>query len=182
MKLTLIKLTNAERDEALEYSNTVLDRVYGSNYTDLTETGRYFVGRCGEIAVRKWADENDLMYEETVNDAGISDKQDFLFHFIDGRMCRTNVKTSLHPNASYLMQPAAQAARHGQDLYIGATGDDNKDNVVLRLWGAITQSEFTDGGELVDRKIKTLQFPLSELPYSMELLASKIMKRQQHQM
>lgn len=176
MILTLIRLNEEEVREARDYADTVMGRVSGPNYTKLEHEDRFYVGRLGEIAVRKWAVGENLMYEETVNDEGIPDEQDFLLHFKDGRTCRANVKNSMHPRAAYLMQPAAQSDRHEQDLYIGATGEHDGQNAVVRLWGAITRAQFLAQAQAVDRQIETLQYQLAELPYSMEYLAFQVLK------
>lgn len=182
MILTIMSLEPPERDNALAYADTVMRRVHGPNYTGLEKADRFYVGRLGELAVLKWADREDLMVEETVNDLGIPDEQDFLFHFKDGRVARVNAKNSLHPGARYLMQPKAQADRHEQDIYIGCTGENDTegDRVLIQLHGAITYKQFIAEAELVQRDILTLQFPLSKLPHSMTLLASKTMKKQRY--
>lgn len=180
MILTLVRLDVDETDEARSYADTVMRRVVGPNYTHLEQADRFYVGRLGEIAVRKWAERENLLYHETVNDEGVPDEQDFLLHFTDGRLCRANVKNSMHPRASYLMQPMAQADRHEQDVYIGATGEHdghNAEEAVVRLWGAITRAQFMARAQRVDRKIPTLQFPLAELPYKMEHLAFHTLKK-----
>lgn len=177
MIITLIRLTEAEKAEATKYAATVMGRVVGPNYTSLEMVDRFYVGRLGELAVKKWATTESLMFEETVNDQGVPDEQDFLFHFKDGRVARTNVKNSMHPQARYLMQPVAQADRHEQDVYIGASGKNDGNEVVVRLWGAISRQQFMEGAERVQRSIETLQYPLSKLPYRMEHLAYRVLQK-----
>jgi len=173
----IISLDDDDRSDARNYSDTVLRKLVGPNYTRLAESNRFYVGRLGEIAVRRWAESKGLMYTETVNNEGVPDEQDFLFPFADGRTARVNVKNSLHPSASYLMQPVVQANKHEQDLYIGASSEDDGNNVIVKLWGAITRRQFMSEAQRVIRKIETLQFPLEKLPYCMEHLARQMMKK-----
>ena len=172
--MTDILLKFKDRQRAVDYSRRVLSRVKGPNYTNLEMEDRFFVGRCGEIAVRKWAENLGLVFTETVNDRGVPDKQDFLFRYRDGRVCRANVKNTHHPRGKYLMQPVAQAEKHQQDIYIGASGLDDGSEVVVRLWGAINHTDFMCDSERVLRKIPTLQLPLQALPISMSELAKRI--------
>ncbi len=168
-----VYLSETERAECAEYSRTVLGRVYGPNYTGLESADRFFVGRCGELAVRKWAIMERLNFEETVNDLGIPDQQDFLF-FPSAGPLRANVKTTLHPRGRYLMQPASQATRHEQDVYIGVNGTDNGLTVDLMLWGVISRERFIEQAERVMRRIETLQVPLADMPCDMEQFANYV--------
>jgi len=180
-KTARVRLTKDDVREAREYSDKVLRKLGGGgrNYTGLNEPDQFYVGRLGEIAVRHWSDENCLSYDETVNDLGQPDSQDFIFARMDGSFCRANAKNSLHPRAQYLMQPVVQSEKYHYDLYIGVTTrHDRRGGAISELWGAIGGPYFKAHAERVFRKCDTLQYRLADLPISMALLASFIKKRQ----
>lgn len=169
-------LDEKTRDECIEYAETVLSRVVGSNYTGLECDNRYFVGRCGEKALNQWSSENNMLFEETVNDQGVSDKQDFLFYFKDGRVCRANIKNTLHPNGKRIMQPASQHKKCYQDVYVGASGIDNGRTVIILIWGVIARVQFDAMATLnQNRVIPTLEMFLTDMPYSMEHFKDKVL-------
>jgi hypothetical protein len=172
-------LEKADRDEAVAYNHTVLSNLKQTpNYTGLVESNRFFVGACGEIAFRKWAIMKGLRFDETGRDDGESDKQDFILYAKkSGRPCTINVKCSLHPNAHYLMQPKSQHMIHKQDMYIGATGEDDGVRVAIILAGAVTRKVFDEKGEECMVKIQTLRVPLDDLTYSMERIANSFERR-----
>lgn len=174
----VILLEPEERAVCVEYQATVDRRVGVNNYTGLVTRDRWFVGRCGEIAVRKWATDLGLMFEETVNDQGLPDKQDFIFYLTDGRQYTINVKNSHHLRACHLMQPEVQFHEHEQDGYIGAMGADDGNTVAIQLCGMVPRDVFAVQSETVMLKVKTMQMRLLALPYSMDQFASKIRKIQ----
>lgn len=167
-----------ERAECKRYEAAVNSRVGDDNYTGLVTPERWFVGRCGEMAVRKWAIDLGLAFKETVNDQGLPDEQDFIFYLENGDEYTINVKNTHHLRGRYLMQPAAQFDEHKQDGYIGVNGADDGVRVGLQLWGMCPRYMFADQCETVMRKIQTMQMRLLALPYSMDQFASKIRKIQ----
>jgi len=176
----VIWLDPDERTACKEYEATVEDKPWigNGNYTGLVKPERWFVGRCGEMAVSKWATDLGLIFEETVNDQGLPDSQDFIFCLENGQQYTINVKNSHHLHARYLMQPVAQFHEHSQHGYIGVTGADDGTRVGLQLWGMCPRSMFADQCETVMRSVETMQMRLLALPYSMDQFASKIRKIQ----
>jgi len=146
MDRPIIRLNKYYVNEAKAYSKKILAIVagYGPNYTGATPNQqRYFVGRCGEFAVTKWAEGLDMDFEETVNEDGFPDKQDHIFFSSDlGPSVNTNVKNSHHPRAKKLMIPIKQLEKYQQDYYIGATGILELNAALIKLWGCITHDEF----------------------------------------
>jgi hypothetical protein len=178
--MALIMLDEKERAAAQDYDDKVMAKVdlKGPNYTGLHVPGRFFAGRCGEIAFRKWAISKGLRFEETVRDDGESDKQDFILYAKkSGRPCAVNVKCSLHPNAHYLMQPQTQHMLHRQDMYVAAKGEDDGVRVAIILAGAVTRKVFDEQAEECMVKIPTLKLLLADLTYSMERIANSFEKR-----
>jgi hypothetical protein len=186
MRLTLVTLSDIEMREAHRRAAEIdgHEWIDGDNYTELVVPDRWLTGAIGELAVRKWAEEEGLMYFETTNTAGKPDLQDFIFEFWAGRSTRINVKNSMIPNAAFLMQPEAQAMRHRhQDIYIGASGEykDNEkglvNGAVVRLWGWIWRKDFMVEASRTERKCRTVEVRLAKLPGTMEQLASHTAKR-----
>lgn len=181
MKLTLIRLTEIDMCEARRRATEIASHPWirdTDNYTGLASPDRWLVGCMGEIACHKWAEQEQLMYFETTNTSGRPDTQDFIFEFKDGRSARVNVKNSMHPRARYLMQPEDQAVRHtDQDVYIGASGEYDGDEAVIRLWGAIPRLHFLTAAARVMRDVRTLQFPLAKLPHTMQSFAYQTAKK-----
>lgn len=185
MLLTLISLTDIEMREAHRRAAEIEGHEWidGDNYTELVVPDRWLTGTIGELAVRKWAEQENLMYFETSNTEGKPDLQDFVFEFQNGHRMRINVKNSMIPNARFLMQPEKQALKHrNQDVYIGASGE-YKDNdkglvsgAVVRLWGYISRDQFMDQAERTERRCRTLELPLAGL-HPMEKLAFQTAKR-----
>ena len=170
-----VELSEHERNRALDYEARVMQHVdrMGANYTGFCKTGRYFKGRCGEIAVRKWAVTNGLEFDETMNDAGVSDDQDFIFYFRDGRRCRIDVKSNFSDRATDLLVNVPQAARQDCDLYLSATGFDTGQIVRMQLWGVVPKHELVDRGPVLDlHPTPAYAWPNDLLPYSMDRLAA----------
>lgn len=177
--MALIILDEKERAAAREYHDKVMAivKAKGPNYTGLESPDRFYAGRCGELAFRKWAESKNLRFEETVRDDGESDLQDFILYARQsGRPCTINVKISLHPAARYLMQPADQAELHHQDMYVAAIGEDDGARVAVILCGAITRKEFEEKAERVMVKIPTLRVPVADMTYSMERVAKSFQR------
>ena len=177
--MAMIMLENKDRQEAVETDRKIMEALKDAppNYTGLAKPGRFFDGACGEIAFRKWLLMKGLRFEETSRTDGRPDKQDFILYTRKaGRSCTVNVKCSLHPRALYLMQPADQHAKHHQDLYVGSTGEDDGDRVVVILAGAIPRKQFDLEAERKTVSIPSLIYPLGDLPYSMERIANSFEK------
>ena len=169
----IIELSQEDIAAAAEYAAkvTTIAEGNGPNYTGLSDSNRFFVGKCGEMAVSCWADYYDLKYSDTTNDAGLPDQQDHLFQTKNGPI-RTNVKNSHHPKARYMMQPVSQADRHQQDYYIGATGKVvNSRTIQITLWGAISHEDWLRKREQADLHIPTYRILLKDLPLTMQELA-----------
>ncbi len=181
--VTMIMLEKEDRQAAMEYHNKVMEKVRakGPNYTYLETKDRFFIGRCGEIALAKWAVAQGIVFEETVRDDGFADKQDFIFYARkSGKPCSINVKNSLHPAARFLMQPVSQNQIHKQDMYIAATGEDDGERVAMLLWGAVTRKFFEAEAEEVMHSVRTLQMPVQDMTYSMDRIARSFMKTSDH--
>jgi hypothetical protein len=179
--MTLIMLEREDREAAWDYHNEVIAKVRkkGPNYTHLETKDRFFVGRCGEIALRKWLTQTGVDFSETVNSEGVADRQDFvIWARKSGRECRVNVKNSHVPGARYLMIPASQWGAHTQDLYIAATGEDDGERVAMLLWGGITRSEFEEKHDEVMHSIRTMQVPCGEMTYDMQRIARSFRRRE----
>ncbi len=177
--MTMIMLEKEDRQAAMEYHEKVMVKVRakGPNYTHLATKDRFFVGRCGEIALRKWAVAQGMKFEETVRDDGFADRQDFIFYTRKTRRpCRINVKNSHIPGARFLMQPKSQRQSHEQDMYIAATGEDDGERVAILLWGATTREYFDLHCEEVMHSVLTLQMPVQDMTYSMDRIARSFMK------
>jgi len=103
----------------------------------------------------------------------------FILTLKTGEPVSINVKSSLHLKARYLMQPADQAAKHKQDIYVGATGEDygRSDGIDIKLWGWVSRREFSALAQTVKRKILTKQLLLEKLPHSMNKLAELVMTK-----
>lgn len=180
--MTMVMLEKEDRQAAMEYHKKVLEKVRakGPNYTYLETKDRFFVGRCGEIALAKWAVDNNMKFKETVRDDGFADKQDFIFYARkSGKPCRINVKNSHIPGARFLMQPKSQRQSHEQDMYIAATGKDDGERVAILLWGAMTREYFDLHCEEVMHSVLTLQMPVQDMTYSMERIAISFKKKEQ---
>lgn len=170
----LIYLTEAEREECRAYDAAVMKHVhrYAPSYTGLETTGRYYLGHCGHVAVRKWAKGLGLIFTETINADGLSDSEDFVFQLRDGRDYTVNVKTrglieATQCEADLMMQPVAQHDRTKQNVYIGAS--DN--GVVVKLWGVVGCKQFESLCDVVQRRVMTMEMPFQKLPHTMADLA-----------
>lgn len=158
--------------DALEQADRILKKVagYGPNYVGMDSPDRYFVGRCGELAVSQWAEWHGLDFSDMTNSDGKSDKEDHIFH---PSGIRTNVKNSHHPRAQYLLNSVAQDKRYKYDFYIGATGEICKaiepqhSGIMIYLWGAVSQSDWDKMKEAVQTKVPSYRMKLKDLPLSM---------------
>lgn len=137
----VITLSEEERNKALRYQERILKKIsgYGKNYTGLETVDRYFVGKCGEIAICKWAANVGLDCEDTTTDDGTPDKQDVIF---TKTAITVNIKNSHHPMARKLMHPIECRKRHYAQLLVGANGHDFGKSVVVYLWGAVSNEYF----------------------------------------
>lgn len=177
----VIRLDSNDHGECERYAKKVTQIVeqFGPNYTGLMSADRFFTGRAGELGFRYWCDQNDILYEETINDEGVPDAQDFILTLKTGEPVSINVKNSLHLRARYLMQPADQAAKHKQDIYVAATGEDygRNNGIDIKLWGWVSRREFSALAQTVKRKIVTKQLLLEEMPHNMNDLAELVMTK-----
>ena len=171
----IVILDRMARQSAVEHAERTEVAIsdYGPNYCTILNDNRYFVGRCGELAVNLFGEAYWLDYEDVSNDLGITDKEDHIWH---PSGLTSNVKNSNHPRARFMMQPKAQQDRnYYQDYYIGATGIDTGEIVTMTLHGAIHINDWKARCALVMRDVWTYQLPLANLPISMADFA-KIME------
>lgn len=177
-----LELNEKDRQEAIEFDEMVMGRfsrkgTTGLNYTGLTKTGRFFIGRCGDIAVRNWADDLDLVFTETPADIGEHDEHDFVFHMRDGTDRTTDVKNTLHPRGRYMLVPISQMQKYHHDIYIGTNGIDNGTTVSMRIHGFATHANMVNDSEEKDFGAPSAAFELSKMPWDMNDLAIYVMKK-----
>ncbi len=171
----IVNLTDADFSAAAAYSERVKQAIrdYGRSYTGLETTDRYYIGRLGEIGLRYWLEGNFIRFEETMNDAGKSDKQDFVVWHVDGRRVRVNIKCSGSRRADSLMRPVAQEIRHGdQDLYVAAQLRGRE----LLLHGAVTVHDWRRLRRQKMIRVDTWVLPYRRLPLDMEYLRTRLQK------
>jgi len=173
-----IKLNEKDRQECVEFDDMVMGRfsrngTTGVNYTGLVTPGRFFIGRCGDIAVRNWANDCGLDFTETPADIGQHDEHDFVFHMRDGSDWTVDVKNSLNPRARFMLVPTSQMNKYHHDIYIGASGIDNGITVSMKVWGYATHDEMVNDSESKNFGAPSAAFRLDRMPWGMENLASK---------
>jgi len=169
-----IHIDEQGRQQCKDWEQVILGRsvMKTKNYTGYSATGRYFTGRCGEVALRQWAESNNLKFKETSNNQGVSDKQDFIFYFTDGSTRTVDIKNTFIPfeKLPYLLLAEVQAKKYKHDLYVGANGIDNGRTVDINLWGLATWDEM-QAAERKQRKMLSMQIHFKKLRHSMEDLA-----------
>lgn len=171
----VVTLSQDEIKTAWQYHHQIVAKVsHSPNYTGLTTQDRFFVGRCGEIALRHWLDANGLEYTETVRDDGIPDEQDFM---LTKTGYTINIKNSHHPRAKYLLWPYSQQERHDYDLLVGASGKDLGSCVEVKLWGGVSVMKMKFEGEHTNFGVEALGWKLNQLPAKMPWLAKFLAKK-----
>ena len=163
-------LSREEVQEAREYDRIVNEKVKSfPNYCGIYIKDRYFVGKCGEIALAHYARDYSLSFEDTTNDRGVSDLQDGIF-ILSGTT--VNIKNSHHPRAKMLMQPVKQSERHSQDFLIGASGKMLGGCIEVTLWGVVPDDAFREYGKInTNYYAPAITWQLGELPIGMDVFA-----------
>lgn len=160
-----VTLTPTEVQTARTNSDKILAAlpVDDDNYTSLSWEDRFFVGECGELAVRKLFDDFGIVYEHEVRLDGHADKHDFTVYLANGEPLSIDVKNSHYPKAARLMVPLAQFERHHHDSYIGCTGRQIADTVEIIVHGIVSRGRLTQHGERIQRRCMSYEYPLYEL-------------------
>jgi hypothetical protein len=171
----IIDLTPEEVTAAREHSDKILQVVdnYGQNYIGGNFTrNRFFVGRCGELAVLKWARKNGLKCEDTTGHVGVKDVQDHLWTTSSGEVIASNVKNSHNSRATRLLVSVAESERYHYQYYIGATGRVINDSWArIMLWGAIEHDDWVKRRQLTHIYNDVWEVPLRSLPLKMHQFA-----------
>jgi len=123
------KITKQAKQEALDYEKKVskTSTLKRENYTNLSTTGRYYIGYLGEWGFAQFLKEAGIPFTwETLAD-GKSDDGDFL---INNK--KTDVKTAGKPFHKNLMFPEKQLIHH-RDIYVGC----RLNGEFVEVWGFI---------------------------------------------
>ncbi len=181
MNKHIVMLDAEQITQARIYAQTVTRRLPRKpNYTGFAAPDRYFVGRCGELALCQWAQEHGLEYIDTVNDRGAPDDQDVVF---PRSGITVNVKNSHHPRARYLLQPEAQAVKRFRaptdpHYLVGCTGIVTEEQGEMCLHGAIHRRDWMLQAERKKiNDLTALRLPLAELPLSMDGFLTMLKQR-----
>lgn len=152
--------------EFCEAEHKAIGEYYGSydapTYTGVNVEHGFFVGRCGEIAVRKWCKEFGIVSTWTASEH-VPDEHDFAIQLDHGPLLTVDVKNSHHDRALFMMVPFNQFQRHHHDAYIGCTGRAVGDNIIVLIHGIVSRRVLKQNGHLSDRKCLTLEYPLKHL-------------------
>jgi hypothetical protein len=161
-----IVLDRNEVQQCRDYHEKVMSRRKirrTPNYTGLECRDRFFDGACGELAFKKFLDQNGKWYQHTSNDRGVSDDQDFIVS-IDGCRRSLNVKHSNHPRARYLLFNEDQVRRKTpEDFLVGSSGRWDCSILIVSIHGIESAANFIRSAERVIYQTPVLRKKLSAL-------------------
>lgn len=170
-----VTLTPQEMHQARAEHHEVAKH-YGSydaeTYTRVNVDYGFYVGKCGELAVKRWLEEYDLWYEFEAE--GLTDRPDHHDMHIclpGGRKMSIDIKTRAEwidgqgrtRTPDLLMIPHAQFKRHHHDAYIGCSLREADGEVLVEIHGIASRRTIEKGGTLLMRRCLTIEYFFAHL-------------------